>query len=101
MFCFCFWLKMKGVGEVVEGLIPYSQRHYSRIDRLERSTYLLDYTLNGMSLIEPETGVVENPKPKLQDSSIGFSDEQQASKKSSKKRKSQKSNGGNKKVKGM
>ncbi|KAK1361108.1 Utp13 domain-containing protein [Heracleum sosnowskyi] len=47
-------VKIKGIGELLEGLIPYSQRHFSRIDRLERSTYLLDYTLTGMSVIEPQ-----------------------------------------------
>lgn len=47
-------LQVKGIGELLEGLIPYSQRHFSRIDRLERSTFLLDYTLVGMSVIEPE-----------------------------------------------
>lgn len=46
---------MKGVGELLEGLLPYSQRHYTRVDRLQRSTYLLDYTLTGMSVIEPDT----------------------------------------------
>lgn len=47
-------VEIKGIGELLEGLIPYSQRHFSRIDRLVRSTYLLDYTLTGMSVIEPE-----------------------------------------------
>ncbi|KAK9757313.1 hypothetical protein RND81_01G155600 [Saponaria officinalis] len=46
--------EVKGIGEILEGLIPYSQRHYNRIERLERSLFLLDYTLNGMSVIEPE-----------------------------------------------
>lgn len=45
---------MKGIGDLLEGLIPYSQRHYSRMDRLVRSTFLLDYTLTGMSVMEPE-----------------------------------------------
>lgn len=53
---------MKGIGELLEGLIPYSQRHFSRIDRLVRSTFLLDYTLTGMSVIEPETDDVKNSK---------------------------------------
>ncbi|KAL0304567.1 UNVERIFIED_CONTAM: Transducin beta-like protein 3 [Sesamum radiatum] len=53
-------VEMKGMGEVLEGLIPYSQRHFSRIDRLERSTYLLDYTLTGMSVIEPERKETES-----------------------------------------
>ena len=47
--------QIRGIGELLEGLIPYSQRHSSRIDRLIRGTYLLDYTLIGMSVIEPET----------------------------------------------
>lgn len=46
--------QIRGIGELLEGLIPYSQRHFSRIDRLVRSTYLLDYTLMGMSVIDPE-----------------------------------------------
>ncbi|OVA02911.1 WD40 repeat [Macleaya cordata] len=48
-------IEIKGINELLEGLIPYSQRHFSRIDRLIRSTLLLDYTLHGMSVIEPET----------------------------------------------
>ncbi|XP_010240890.1 PREDICTED: transducin beta-like protein 3 [Nelumbo nucifera] len=48
-------VEIKGVGELLEGVIPYSQRHFNRLDRLIRSTYLLDYTLNAMSVIEPET----------------------------------------------
>ncbi|KAJ6763285.1 hypothetical protein OIU79_023932 [Salix purpurea] len=52
-------LEIKGIGELLEGLIPYSQRHLSRIDRLVRSTFLLDYTLNGMSVIEPDTNATE------------------------------------------
>ncbi|XP_054807359.1 protein TORMOZ EMBRYO DEFECTIVE [Prosopis cineraria] len=47
-------VQMKGIRELLEGLIPYTQRHYSRIDRLIRGTFLLDYTLTGMSVLEPE-----------------------------------------------
>lgn len=47
-------VEVKGIGELLEGLIPYTQRHFSRIDRLEKSTFLLDYTLTGMSVVEPE-----------------------------------------------
>ncbi|KAH8480722.1 hypothetical protein H0E87_030826, partial [Populus deltoides] len=50
---------IRGIGELLEGLIPYSQRHFSRIDRLVRSTFLLDYTLHGMSVIEPDTNATE------------------------------------------
>lgn len=52
--------QIKGVGELLEGLIPYSQRHFGRIDRLVRSTFLLDFILSGMSVIEPETHQTES-----------------------------------------
>lgn len=51
-------LEIKGISELLEGLIPYSQRHFSRIDRLVRSTFLLDYILTGMSVIDPEGGTL-------------------------------------------
>uniref|UniRef100_A0A1D1Y6Q1 Transducin beta-like protein 3 n=2 Tax=Anthurium amnicola TaxID=1678845 RepID=A0A1D1Y6Q1_9ARAE len=50
-------IKIKGIRELLEGLIPYSQRHFGRVDRLSRSTFLLDYTLARMSVLEPETDV--------------------------------------------
>ncbi|XP_057416676.1 protein TORMOZ EMBRYO DEFECTIVE [Lotus japonicus] len=53
-------VQIKGIGELLEGLIPYSQRHFARIDRLVRSTFLLDYVLSGMSVIEPQTQQLES-----------------------------------------
>ncbi|KAJ1272550.1 hypothetical protein BS78_06G210800 [Paspalum vaginatum] len=47
-------LEVKGISELLEGLIPYSQRHFSRVDRLVRSTFLLDYTLMRMSVVDPD-----------------------------------------------
>ncbi|VAI93080.1 unnamed protein product [Triticum turgidum subsp. durum] len=47
-------LEIKGISELLEGLIPYSQRHFSRVDRLVRSTFLLDYTLARMSVVDPD-----------------------------------------------
>lgn len=55
-------IEVKGIGELLEGLIPYSQRHLTRIDRLVRSTMLLDYTLSGMSVIEPDVSVEKESK---------------------------------------
>ncbi|GFQ03363.1 transducin beta-like protein 3 [Phtheirospermum japonicum] len=63
-------VEMKGIGEVLEGLIPYSRRHFMRIDRLERSTFLLDYTLTGMSVIEPETNESESKDDSLKQSKV-------------------------------
>lgn len=47
-------MQIKGISELLEGLIPYSQRHFSRVDRLVRSTFLLDYTLTRMSVVDPD-----------------------------------------------
>ncbi|RYR77503.1 hypothetical protein Ahy_A01g001990 isoform B [Arachis hypogaea] len=52
-------VQIKGIGELLEGLIAYSQRHFVRIDRLVRSTFLLNYILSGMSVIEPENQQTE------------------------------------------
>ncbi|CAK9162639.1 unnamed protein product [Ilex paraguariensis] len=46
------------------------ERHFSRIDRLERSTFLLDYCLTGMSIIEPEMEEKE-----IEDKSVMHSNE--------------------------
>ncbi|KAE9601432.1 putative transcription factor WD40-like family [Lupinus albus] len=101
-------VQMKGIGELLEGLIPYSQRHFGRIDRLVRSTFLLDYILSGMSVIDPET---QQPEPKaefLLQSEIENPDKEQGINEKdhtqenapSKKRKSNKSRqGSHKKVK--
>ncbi|KAL2894329.1 Transducin beta-like protein 3 [Bienertia sinuspersici] len=99
-------VEVKGIGELLEGLIPYSQRHFSRIDRLERSTFLLDYTLIGMSVVEPEAvrSKVKNNSGQKVDIEDTFNDLEEAEakfqsepkaetlqKKGSKKRKSKKS----------
>ncbi|XP_021737664.1 transducin beta-like protein 3 [Chenopodium quinoa] len=110
-------VEVKGIGELLEGLIPYSQRHFSRVDRLERSTFLLDYTLIGMSVIEPEgeRRNIENNSDKKVDKEDISSDPVDAKKdsatepavkthqkKGSKKRKSKKSSEvSNKKVKNV
>lgn len=92
---------MKGIGEVLEGLIPYSQRHFTRVDRLERSTFLLDYTLTAMSVIEPEKNDIgsrdDDLKPSKAESltemvdneSDGYVEPKDASMKKRKTRKSQ------------
>jgi hypothetical protein len=95
----CFPLQIKGISQLLEGLIPYSQRHFSRVDRLVRSTFLLDYTLTRMSVLDPdidvgttkadmngssvENGEITETKPALPVAEIM---------KSGKKRKSNKSN---------
>ncbi|EOY10125.1 Transducin family protein / WD-40 repeat family protein [Theobroma cacao] len=111
-------IEIKGIGELLEGLIPYSQRHFSRIDRLIRSTFLLDYTLMGMSVIGPVTqgdlktrSLLHSGKDMDDAPSTDKADEDQKQvseglkdKASAKKRKSRKSGEGShshKKVKGV
>lgn len=40
--------------DLLEALASYTQRHFVRIDRLVRSSFLLDYTLSSMNVIMPE-----------------------------------------------
>lgn len=47
-------LQIPGIRELMEGIVPYTKRHFSRIDRLSRSTFLLDYTLARMNVLLPE-----------------------------------------------
>ncbi|KAK7389072.1 hypothetical protein VNO78_23904 [Psophocarpus tetragonolobus] len=103
-------VQIKGIGEFLEGLIPYSQRHFGRIDRLVRSTFLLDYILAGMSVIEPEAQSTESKAELLLQSEIDIPDQENVIEEkdhtheitASKKRKSNKSkHGSHKKVKNV
>ena len=49
-------LKTPGMQDLVEALASYTQRHYVRLDRLVRSTFLLDYTLASMNVLMPAVG---------------------------------------------
>ncbi|MCD7457072.1 hypothetical protein HAX54_034058 [Datura stramonium] len=107
-------VEIKGIAEHLEGLISYSQRHFNRVDRLARSIHLLDFTLSGMSVIEPEGNErkLEDKDAKLPDaadskqlSEIATMEEEQhhkelKEKKSSKKRKNKSRDAASKKVKG-
>lgn len=97
--------EIKGIGEILEGIFSYTQRHKSRIERLEISIFLLDYILNVMKVIEPETESrnLENgssaPALNHVDSHSDHRQEEESpeepkKKASSKKRKSQKSGDG-------
>ncbi|XP_027329548.1 transducin beta-like protein 3 [Abrus precatorius] len=101
-------VQIKGIGELLEGLVPYSHRHFGRIDRLVRSTFLLDYILSGMSVIEPETQQTESKAELSLQSEIDIPDKENGilekdhphENTASKKRKSNKSrHGSHKKVK--
>ncbi|RWW67701.1 hypothetical protein BHE74_00024830 [Ensete ventricosum] len=75
-----FLREVKGVSELLEGLIPYSQRHFSRIDRFVRSIFLLDYVLARMSVVDPEETILpRNGEQHPLASENGVADEQDAS----------------------
>jgi U3 small nucleolar RNA-associated protein 13 len=41
-----------GVPEILAGIIPYGERHFERLDRLHSSSYLLDFALSSMGVID-------------------------------------------------
>ncbi|XP_059305449.1 protein TORMOZ EMBRYO DEFECTIVE-like isoform X1 [Lycium ferocissimum] len=47
-------IKIKVGEELLEGVSAYTRRHFNRLDRLERESFILDYILASMSVIEPE-----------------------------------------------
>lgn len=44
---------LPGMATLLEALVPYSQRHAARLDRLARSAYLVDHVLDAMDVLEP------------------------------------------------
>ncbi|KZV38388.1 transducin beta-like protein 3 [Dorcoceras hygrometricum] len=84
-------IEIKGIGELLEGLIPYTQRHFSRVDRLESNTFLFDYTLAGMSVLEPEGIDTESRDEDMNHSDITEEEPRPEAISSRKKRRSQKS----------
>jgi U3 small nucleolar RNA-associated protein 13 len=43
-----------GAPEILAGIIPYAERHFDRLDKLHASSYLLDFALSSMGIIEAE-----------------------------------------------
>lgn len=46
---------MQDCAELVRSLLPYSERHFQRLDRLLQSSYLVEYTLTSMQLLISES----------------------------------------------
>ena len=42
-----------GVKQLVESILPYSERHFARLERLHKASFLLDYTLRAMKTAVP------------------------------------------------
>ena len=47
-------LGVPGMSELVEALLSYTQRHFARVDRLVRASFLVDYTLSAMKVVLPD-----------------------------------------------
>ncbi|GMH45250.1 hypothetical protein BSKO_13207 [Bryopsis sp. KO-2023] len=47
-----------GVSSIIDGLHAYTSRHFARIDRIIRSTFLLDYALANMNVLVPEQNIL-------------------------------------------
>ncbi|CAG8464371.1 1252_t:CDS:10 [Acaulospora colombiana] len=41
---------------LLDGLLPYTERHYQRLDRMLTDSYIIDYTLHAMDLLDPIGG---------------------------------------------
>ncbi|KAI5069023.1 hypothetical protein GOP47_0015324 [Adiantum capillus-veneris] len=63
-------LEVSGLRELIEGILPYTERHFNRLDRLHRSTFLLDYTLASMSVLNP----LETHNPSIRQSNTNEED---------------------------
>ena len=48
-----------GVKQLVESILPYSERHFARLDRLHKASFLLDYTLRAMKIAVPTDAGLE------------------------------------------
>lgn len=49
-------LAVPGIAELLDGLAVYTQNHFARLGRLQRSAYLLDYTLASTNTLLPPSG---------------------------------------------
>ncbi|KAE8077499.1 hypothetical protein FH972_016059 [Carpinus fangiana] len=66
--------KIKGIDLLLEGLAPFSQRHFGRTDRNVRDTFLANYVLTEMSVIEPEIDAKERNVESLMHSDVKNAD---------------------------
>jgi hypothetical protein len=66
--------QIKGIDLLLEGLAPFSQRHFGRTDRNVRDTFLANYVLTEMSVIEPEIDAKEMKVESLMHSDVKNAD---------------------------
>jgi len=51
--------KVPGISELLEALIPYTRRHMNRLERFQRSSFLIDYTLSSMGVLQGDSTVAQ------------------------------------------
>lgn len=49
----------EGVAEILAGIIPYAERHFDRLDRLNESSFLVDFALSSMGVMSAEETDIE------------------------------------------
>ena len=68
-------LGVPGMSELVEALLSYTQRHFARVDRLVRASFLVDYTLLAMNVVLPDAAAAAEQPTALelgQPGPVGF-----------------------------
>lgn len=50
---------IEGLTTVLDGIAPYADRHFERLDKLLTSSYLLDFTLHSMGDLEMEENIAD------------------------------------------
>ncbi|CAG8456086.1 278_t:CDS:10 [Diversispora eburnea] len=53
-------LEISDIKELLDGMLPYAERHYQRLDRMLTDSYIIDYTLHAMDLLNPINENYEN-----------------------------------------
>ena len=51
--CWQSLMDVPGIEELLAGMAAYTQRHIARMDRLLRSSFLVDYTLARLQVVTP------------------------------------------------
>ncbi|CAI5996902.1 unnamed protein product [Closterium sp. NIES-65] len=59
-------MQIPGIGEILDGLQPYTQRHLARLERVLRSSYLVDYTLAALTMLQPTADLAVHADVALQ-----------------------------------
>ena len=45
--------QVPGINHLIESILPYSERHYTRVEKLVKASYFVDYTLRSIHSMQP------------------------------------------------